>query len=117
MSSMGDLNNVNKKTRAIDRDNKNKEKRDKLKERLSRNILTSFVFAISEFEKEFGNIWGNNLDISNLSPDQVENREKWARTRKNIFDKGNAQRRFLEKEVDMYSVEYNGYQIKIVGKE
>jgi hypothetical protein len=54
-------------------------------------MLTSFIYALAEFEKEFGAFWGHNDPVK--SSDQQIYFDRYQILRKRILDNGNNQMR------------------------
>jgi hypothetical protein len=94
-----------------------KDSRDRLKRIAHKKFRTCFISALAEFEDTFGPcLWGHNLPDEHLTPEQRVNRISWEKVRKNILDKGNAQSRALGMEIDLHSVEFEGYRMDFGGK-
>lgn len=92
------------------------DSQDHLKKITRKKFRTCFIFALAEFENTFGfNLWGHNLPEDELTTEQKANRIRWEQVRKNILDKGNTQSRALEKEINLYRVEFEGYHINFGG--
>lgn len=101
------------------------DSKKKLSDNASTKLKTSFIGAISEFEQNFGFLWG--YDKCELTEDQIaiinileENgfdsnyfREIWEETRNNILNKGNAQIRAYKDELKQYTIHWDRYQIKL----
>ena len=84
-----------------------------LKANVKRAITTSFIGAISEFEKAFGYIWGHNKQ--ELTENQQKFLELWKQIRNNIMNVGNEQCRIMDREFEKFDVKYVGryYQFKV----
>ena len=107
---------LQKRQREAYRERLVQDSRDHLKKIARKKFRTCFIFALVEFENTFGlNLWGHNLPEDELTPEQKANRIRWEQVRKNILDKGNTQSRALEKEIDLYRVEFEGYHINFGG--
>lgn len=76
---------------------------------------TCFIYALDQFEKTFGLLWGHGLPEDKLSDDHKANRILWDLVRKKILDKGNTQARALGMEIDLHSVRFTGYQMQLKG--
>ncbi len=92
--------------------NNNLEKDSELATNCKRAIRTTFIGAISQFERSFGYLWGHNKPKEELTENQKKFLELWLQTRKNILDCGNEQSRIINNEFEKYIVKYNGYQYK-----
>jgi len=93
-----------------------KDSKNHLKKIANKKFRTCFIAALAEFENTFGLIWGHNLSEEQLTSDQKINKKKWGNVRKNILDKGNTQARALGMEIDLYEIEFKGYQINFRGR-
>jgi hypothetical protein len=97
----------------IQRDSKNR-----FKKIIKRKITTCFIFALSEFENVFGQeLWGHGLQEKELNSIQKANKRKWDQIRTNILNKGNAQIRALEAEMDLHTMEFQGYWMSFGGNK
>jgi len=85
----------------------------RLKAITDRKFNTCFIFPLSEFETVFGSMWGHGLEDEELTSEQKMNRAKWDQVRMNILNKGNAQRRALQTEIDLYDVRFERYHMEI----
>jgi hypothetical protein len=52
---------------------------------------TIMIGALSEFEKNFGSLWGHDLDRRDKTREQKEWEEVWLEARERILDLGNSQ--------------------------
>jgi len=94
-----------------------KDSRDRLKKIAHKKFRTCFISALAEFEDTFGPyLWGHNLPDEQLTPEQKANRVSWDKVRKNILDKGNTQSRALSMEIDLHTVEFEGYRMDFGGE-
>lgn len=90
---------------------------DRLKKIADKKFRTCFISALAEFENTFGlAIWGHNLPENQITDEQRTNRRRWEQVRKHILDKGNAQSRALSMEIDLHTVEFEGYRMDLGGK-
>ncbi len=90
--------------------------RTRFKKIAKKKFTTCFIFAISEFEKVFGQeLWGHGLPIEKLNEIQIANRKRWEQIRRDILDKGNGQLRGLESEIDVHNLEFKGYSMTFKG--
>ena len=85
----------------------------RLKTITDRKFNTCFIFPLSEFETVFGSIWGHGLLDEELTIEQKMNKAKWDQVRMNILNKGNAQRRALQTEIDLYDMRFERYHMEI----
>ena len=84
----------------------------RLKNITDKKFNTCFIFPLSEFETVFGSMWGHGLSEEELNVEQKMNRAKWEQVRMNVLNKGNAQRRALQTEIDLYDVKLNRYHME-----
>ena len=82
--------------------NRNK---DALVNSTSTKIRTSFIFALAEFERVFGHLWGHEIeDDDDLTDEQYQMYEMYMMVRKNILDNGNTQIRAMKNDLNGYSI-------------
>lgn len=68
-----------------------------MQEILYKRVMTAFMFAVAELEKDFGELWGehlmndDNFDESKLTPEQAKKYEMFLEWRKKIMDFGHKQ--------------------------
>lgn len=95
--------------------------KEEMKERLKRNakrkFQTSFIFPLSQFELEFGDLWGFRLPEDELTSEQKENRKRWSLLRQRVLDTGNQQIRNFFAELDTHEVIWNRYKTEFLIKE
>lgn len=91
--------------------------KDRLKAIISKKFDTATIFPLSQFEDFFGHLWGHKSDFNELTPEQLELREKWREVRENILDKGNQQKRNALKEIELYEVKGGYYKITFRRKQ
>jgi len=97
-----------------------KARNDKYKEdsktRLSKivkkKIQTTMVGAISSIEEHLGFLW-ESADDGELTDAQAEFYVQFQKLRSEIFDKGNAQARNVDAELNQYEVEWKKYHMDI----
>jgi len=100
------------------------------KKRLTKTIetksKTTFVGALSEFERRFGFLWGDsNYNSNNMLVKQLKEcleangfseeifREIWNETRDRILTNGNNQLKAVLNELDTYTVHWNRYRMDL----
>jgi len=92
--------------------------KNRLKSIAKKKFTTCFIFAISEFEKVWGQeLWGHGLPDEKLTDVQRANRVRWEQVRRDILDKGNNQLRGFESEIDLHNIDFKGYTITFVGNK
>lgn len=71
------------------------------KVKVSTHIRTSFIFALAEFERIFGDLWGHEIEDKNdLTREEYNFYKKYRELRKAVLDNGNNQIRLAETEID-----------------
>jgi|TARA_R100000008_G_C3513187_1_gene129926 hypothetical protein len=83
----------------------------RLKKDIKKKIETTMIGALASVEKYFGSLWG--FDAPNPTQEQAQMKEVFEELRSEILDKGNAQIRNAESEVENYDVTWNKYHINI----
>ncbi len=92
------------------------DSKDRLKDIVEKKFKTCFIFSLAEFENAFGEkLWGHDLPENELTKDQLKNKEKWLKLRKEILNKGNTQRRAVISEIDLHDIEFRGYRMNLAG--
>lgn len=92
--------------------NKNERSKDRFKNICKKKCQTCFIFPLAEFEEAFGEeLLGIGLQEDELTNEQRINRIKWNQLRKNILDKGNGQLRAFLSEIELYHIDYRGYNV------
>jgi hypothetical protein len=94
------------------RSKSNNETKDRLKKISNKKFTTCFIYALDQFEKEFGKLWGAGKPINLLNSDESRNRDKWEKIRTNILNNGNKQARAMCSELDLYSLDFIGYKME-----
>jgi flagellar biosynthesis/type III secretory pathway chaperone len=83
------------------------------KETLSKSIIkrlnTIMIGSISKFENFFGEIWGHGKDFNQLTEAEVKLFEIWQQCRDEILNNGNAQKRMLLSELDLFEILCKGH--------
>ena len=82
---------------------------------IEKKFETTIIGALSEFERYFGNLWGmDKQNKSELTVDESVMEAKWQKCRKEILDKGNAQKRNTLQVLDLYNIERAGNKMSFV---
>lgn len=68
------------------------------------------IHSISQFENNFGHLWGHGKELADLTVDELDMRRKWEVIRKSILDTGHQQMRNLLTEYGLYDIVFRGYQ-------
>ena len=96
------------------RDNRNQERyniysKKRLQKDIKQKFTTTIISALAHFEQAFGYLWGHEKE-GDLTEEERINRDIWLALRTAILDKGHAQRRTIEDELQRYTVTYNKWQ-------
>ena len=92
--------------------------KERFKKIAKKKFTTCFIFAISEFEKVWGQeLWGHGLPEDQLDDKQKANKKRWEQVRRDILDKGNSQLRGFESEIDVHNLEFKGYSMTFAVKK
>jgi hypothetical protein len=75
-------------------------------------MQTINIGDIATVEKHLGFLWGHK-EYRELSPDEQVIKEKWELCRKEMLDKGNKQIRNTKEEIELYTIEWNRYQLTL----
>ena len=90
----------------------NERSKTRLKKEIKKRIQTTMIGSLSSIEKHFGFLWGNESDIE-LTDQQIQLKDVFEDMRTEILDKGNAQIRNVEAELESYDVVWNKYHINL----
>lgn len=83
----------------------------RLKGIVSTKMRTAFIGALAAFEKDFGYLWGHDLDEDiPLTEKQEGFLDVWEEVRAVVLDNGNNQLRSLMKELDNHDVKWHRYE-------
>ena len=77
---------------------------------LQKKFQTTFIGALSAFEKEFGSLWGFGSNKP-LTEKQKSAADVWERVRIAILNNGNNQLRAVLNELQQYTTTFNGYKL------
>lgn len=91
------------------RDNKGNDHKKRLKKIIGKKFDTTMIFPLSEFEIEFGHLWGHGKPETELTEEEKKYRKKYNTCRDNILDNGNRQKKNAFTEINMYDVKWNRY--------
>lgn len=81
---------------------------------VEKKISTGFIGALAAIEEVFGELWGHGKDPSELTPEERYWRRKFHGLRADILDNGNGQIRAANKELEQYTVRWDGYQTNLL---
>lgn len=98
---------------------RNREKfENNSKKRLIANITkkfqTTMIGALSQFEAEFGYLWGMGNSIDSLTQEQRVWYDVWQKVRTEILNNGNSQLRACLEEIAQYTMTWNRYQTQFI---
>lgn len=91
--------------------------KQQLKNAVSKQVQTIMIYPLSQFELMFGHLWGHGKEEHELTDEERYYREKWKQCRKNILDHSNKHKKNIDGTLDLYRVEWCGYQTKLYPKE
>jgi hypothetical protein len=86
------------------------DSKDRLSKILKKKVETTMIGALSSIEEHFGFLWSGK---SELTPEQQMMYDIYQRVRSEILDKGNAQARNIDAELNQYDVKWLKYSITI----
>jgi hypothetical protein len=89
------------------------QSKERLTKEVKKRINTTMIGAIASVEEHFGKLWGFNSD-GELNYQQQKMKELFEELRADILDKGNAQIRQFEAELNNYDINWNRYHITIL---
>lgn len=92
------------------------ESKNRLKKVVKKNCTTIMIAALDEFEKEFGDLWGNGQPEDQLTDEQRDMLEGWKYVREQILNRGNSKIRATSDEIDQYSISWKRYTYKFITK-
>jgi hypothetical protein len=95
---------------------KNDYDRRALKDFTRKKITTTMIGALDSFEKRFGRLWGQDKNEEDITEQEDRFYQIWSEVREEILDRGNAQIGAANKELDMYNIEKQRYQIKFINR-
>jgi hypothetical protein len=82
-----------------------KEKESKrLSDSIDKHFKTTFIGALSAFEKEFGGVWADGVPEAELTDQEYRWRKRWENVRNTILTNGNNERRATQAELREYTV-------------
>lgn len=93
------------------------DSRKRLDSIISKKMNTTFIGAISAFEKGFGFLWGQNKKPQERTEEEQRLYEIWKQVRDDILNNGNHQLRALKNELQNHNVSLNRHKITIVAKD
>ncbi len=96
---------------------KNKERaKESVKNGVSKCMQTTMIGALDSFEKELRSWMCEGIPDEELTQDDIEFRESWARAREKLLDNGNKQIRKAMKLLDEYEFERKQYEYVFISQ-
>lgn len=93
------------------------ESRKRLDRIITQKLNTTFIGAISTFEKNFSFLWGAGKKESELTDEEKHLLNIWQNVRTEVLNNGNNQLRALRNELQNHNVSWNRHTITIQAKE
>jgi hypothetical protein len=93
------------------------ESRKRLDRIITQKMNTTFIGAISAFEKNFNFLWGAGKKESEMTDEEKHLYNIWQGVRTEILNNGNNQLRALRNELQNHNVSWNRHTITIKAKE
>jgi hypothetical protein len=87
--------------------------KDHVQSEVIKAIKTTMIGALSSIEEKLGNIWGFKENRP-LTEDEQYFAEVYQELRKEILDRGNGQIKAIKAKIDLYELDYVGYQMNLV---
>jgi hypothetical protein len=84
---------------------------------VQKKAQTIMIGALARFEERFGTLWGHGKPEGELTPEERVWRELWDVARTEVLNNGNNQIRAVKEELGRYSVNYEGYHLKMPVKQ
>ena len=75
------------------------------------------IGSLSEFEKAFGELWGQDIDDKDRTEEQREWLKKWLLVRSAILSNGNQQSRASMDEISQYTMTWDKHSIEFLVKK
>ena len=115
MDDMYDKMRRQSDVRRVDAENRIRTRSDKSKGKfadiVSKKFQTTFIGALSAFEKEFGHLWGNDKKPADRTPQEQEYYRRWQQVRTVVLNNGNNNARAVLNELRQYSMTWQGYSM------
>ena len=87
-----------------------KTSKDRLRKVIETKLRNTMIGEIAKVEHFLGKDWGHGLEEKDCSDDQLDKYEVWQQCRDEMLNLGNSQIRAALAELDLYEVEWKGYQ-------
>jgi hypothetical protein len=115
---MDDINNMIRKHSEYKKLREDKYKNDskvRLSKILKKKVETTMIGALSSIEKHFGFLWMS--ESGDLTPEQKVMYDLYQKVREEVLDRGNAQARNVDSELNQYEVNWLRYSSNIPVKK
>jgi len=103
--------------KSVNRNKFQDNSKNRLISKIKKNFNTTMIGALAAFEEEFGELWGDGMGNEDLSPDQLDERERWERVRSKVLDNGNDQSRSAIEEISNHTISWNRFTTKFIVKK
>jgi hypothetical protein len=87
--------------------------KERLRRIIERKLRTTFIGDIAAIERNFGHLWGIGKSDDECTENQLKWRDVWELLRNTILNKGNAQIRALDNELEQYDIKWNRYKYEV----
>lgn len=92
------------------------ESRKRFEKIVSTKMKTTFIGALSSFEKNLGFLWGQGKKDSERTEEERQLNQIWQNIRTEVLNNGNNQLRAILNELQNHSVSWNRHQLQILAK-
>ena len=92
------------------KESRGKSSKEELRRLLNKYIDTTMIGAIAKMEAYFGKDWGHGLKEEECTNEQLDLYDVWQQCRDEILNNGNAQKRAMNHELDLFDVQWSGYK-------
>lgn len=87
----------------------------RVKQLTETKIRTAFIGALSQFEENFGYLWGEGE--TSLTENEKKFLKLWKETRRRVLENGNNQIRNINKQLDNYEIKQKKFNYNFVKEE
>ncbi len=112
MDNYGELKRIHDEVRKNHEENYRNNSKKRLTNNVARKFKTTMIGALAEFEKAFGDLWGQNCD--NMTDEEQYWYDKWQFVRTSILNNGNNQLRAALDEISQYTLTWNRYKTDFI---
>lgn len=111
MDEFNELIRQQKEYQGVREDKFKHDSKHRLSKILKKKVETTMIGALSSLEEHFSFLWTNQS--GELSPEQQIMYDTFQKVRSEILDKGNAQARNVDAELNQYDVKWLRYSMNI----